>query len=276
MKKPRVASNIPTPAYTVKALVKALRILECLGEDGQPSMTLTELGRRLHLHVSTVHRLMVNLLRQGFVENHAESGGYRLGFRVLRMGLQVLDRLDFREVARPLLRELNRRTEETVHLAILQGDRALSIDKFGSLQPVGLDPHLGNLMPLHCTGVGKTLLAFQPEAARAELLRSLSLERQTPHSITSQAQLQKELLRICEQGYAVDDEEAVLGLRCVAAPILNHEAAVLAAFSVAGPATRVTRDRVPEIARIVSETAREIAFRLGHSAGDLPRGSTPS
>jgi len=270
MKRPRTSSSIPSGTYTVKALVKALRILECLGEDEAPSATLTQLSRRLHLHVSTVHRLMVNLVRQGFVETDPVTGGYRLSFRILRMGLKVLDRLDFRQVAQPLLRELNQKTQETIHLAILQGHHAISIDKIGSPQPVALDAKLGSVMPLYCTGVGKTLLAFQPEAVQGELLHALSLERHTPHTITSQAQLRKQLARVKEQGYAVDNEEAVPGLRCVAAPILDHEGRVVAAFSVAGPASRVTLERVPELARLVSETSREISFRLGQRTRSEP------
>src|SRR5579872_6648163 len=114
----------PAAAYTVKSLVKALNILETLAEE-EPPYTLTQLSRRLHLHVSTVHRLLVNLVRQGFVEADPVSGGYQLSFRVLRMGLRVLDRLDFRRAAQPLLRDLNVQTRETVHLAILQECRAI-------------------------------------------------------------------------------------------------------------------------------------------------------
>jgi IclR family KDG regulon transcriptional repressor len=264
MRKPRTSSLIPSGTYTVKALVKALRILECLAEDENPSATLTELSRRLHLHVSTVHRLMVNLVRQGFVETDPSTGGYRLSFRMLRMGLKVLDRLDFRQVALPLLRELNQKTQETVHLAILQGHQAVSIDKLGSPQPVALDAKLGSTIPLYCTGVGKSLLAVQREEVQGEILHALGLERHTPHTITGLTALRKELARIREQGYAIDNEEVVLGLRCVAAPIFNHQGQVLAAFSVAGPASRVTPERVPELAKLVCETAREISFRLGH------------
>ena len=267
MKKPRAVSPIPSGAYTVKALVKALRILECLAEDERPSATLTELSRRLHLHVSTVHRLMVNLLRQGFVEVDPATGGYRLSFRMLRMGLKVLDRLDFRQVAQPLLRELNQKTQETVHLAILQGHHALSIDKIGSPQPVALDARLGNILPLYCTGVGKSLLAFQPDDVQAGILHALKLERRTPHTITNHALLRKELARVREQGFATDNEEVVVGLRCVAAPIMNHQGQVLGAFSVAGPAHRITPERVPELAWLVCEASREISFRLGWRAG---------
>ena len=159
-------------AYTVKSLVKALNILEALAEGEESAYTLTQLSRRLHLHISTVHRLLVNLVRQGFVEEAPGSGGYQLSFKVLRMGLRVLDRLDFRLVAQPLLRELNQQTKETVHLAILQETRAVSIDKFGSPQPVGLDARLGGVMPLHCTGVGKILLAYQSEDLLNQMART--------------------------------------------------------------------------------------------------------
>jgi IclR family transcriptional regulator, KDG regulon repressor len=257
---------VPPGAYTVKSLVKALRILEFLAEGDQASYTLTELSRGLRLHVSTVHRLLVNLVRQGFVESDSATGGYRLGFRVLRMGLKVLDQLDFRRVADPLLRQLNRETEETVHLAILQNDRAISIEKFGSPQPMGLTAPLGGMLPLHSSGVGKALLAFQSDERAKTIAESAGLERYTSHTITSPAQLRKELAHIRQEGYSVDNEEAVDGLRCVAAPIFDHTGNVVAAFSVAGPATRVTSARVPAISKLVKETSRQISFRLGYKA----------
>ena len=237
-------AQTPSPAagnaYRVKSLVKALNILEVLTEGEESAYTLTQLSRSLRLHISTVHRLLVNLVSHGFVEEAPGSRGYQLSFKVLRMGLRVLDRLDFRLVAQPLLRELNQQTKETVHLAILQETRAISIEKFGSPQPVGLDARLGGVMPLHCTGVGKTLLAYQSENLLNQIARTPGLPRFTPHTITSLANLRKELERIREQGYAVDQEEAVEGLRCVAGPVFDHTGRVIAAFSVAGPATRMT------------------------------------
>ncbi len=264
MKTPKTHWEVPGGAYTVKSLVKALRILELLAEGGQAFYTLTELSRGLRLHVSTVHRLLVNLVRQGFVEPDPATGGYRLGFRVLRMGLKVLDQLDFRRVADPLLRELNRQTQETVHLAILRDNRAISIEKYGSPQPMGLTAPLGGILPLHCSGVGKALLAFQSDDHAKGLVEAEGLERYTQHTITSVAQLRKELARIREDGYSVDNEEAVDGLRCVAAPIFDHTGNVVAAFSVAGPATRVTAARVPALSKLVKDTSRQISFRLGH------------
>ena len=163
-----------------------------------------------------------------------------------------------------MLRDLNLRTKETVHLAILQETRAISIEKFDSPQPVGLDARLGGIMPLHCTGVGKTLLAYQSEELLNQIAQSPGLPRMTAHTITGLPQLRKELERIREQGYAVDQEEAVEGLSCVAGPIFNHTGQVVAAFSVAGPATRFTPARIPEIAQMVRETSQQISYRLGY------------
>jgi DNA-binding IclR family transcriptional regulator len=183
--------------------------------------------------------------------------------KVLRVGLRVLDGLNCRRVAHPLLRELNQKTQETVHLAILQGDQAISIERFGSPQPVALDARLGGQMPLHCTGVGKVLLAYQSEEILTKLAKSSGLERLTPRTMATLTQLKKELERIRERGYAVDNEEAVDGLRCVAAPVFDHTGRAVAAFSVAGPATRLTPERILEIAPLVREKSHEISCRLG-------------
>ena len=263
MRTAKSTPQAPTAPYTVKSLVKALRILECLAEGEEPAYTLSELSRGLHLHVSTVHRLLVNLLRQGFVEPDPASGAYRLGFRVLRMGLRVLDRLDFSRVALPLLRELNQQTKETVHLAILREGRAVSIERFVSPQPVGLDARLGQVMPLHCTGVGKALLAYESEESLDQIAPGPGLARFTTRTITTLPQLKKELARVRGQGYAVDNEEAVEGLRCVAAPLFDHTGNVVAAFSVAGPAQRITPANILEIARLVRATSQQISYRLG-------------
>jgi DNA-binding IclR family transcriptional regulator len=264
MKNVKTPRDSPGGAYTVKSLVKALNILEVLAQGEESAYTLTQLSRQLHLHVSTVHRLLVNLVRHGFVEEAPGSRGYQLSLKVLRMGLQVLDRLDFRLVAQPLLQELNQQTKETVQLAILQETRAISIEKFGSPQPVGLDARLGAVMPLHCTGVGKILLAYQSQDLLTQLAHTGGLARFTPHTITSLANLRKEVGRIREQGYALDQEETMEGLCCVAGPVFDHTGRVIAAFSVAGPATRMTAPRLPEIARLVRATSQEISSRLGY------------
>ena len=201
-------------------------------------------------------------------------GGYQLSYRVLRMGLRVLDRLDFRRVAQPLLRELNQRTKETVYLAILQETRAISIEKFDSPQPVGLDARLGD-HALHCTGVGKTWLAYQGEDLLNKITQSPGFPRMTARTITGLPQLRRELEKIREQGYTVDQEEAVEGLNCVAGPVFNHNGQIVAAFSVAGPATRLTADRIPDLAQLVRETSQKISYRLGYRRDLQPLAGLP-
>jgi DNA-binding IclR family transcriptional regulator len=257
----------PRRAYTVKSLVKALNILELLSEGNEAPYTLTQLSRHLHLNISTVHRLLANLINHGFVEEAPESSGYRLSFKVLRMGLQVLDRLDFRRVAEPLLQQLSLDTQEVVQLAILQGTRAITIAKYGSNEDMELELGLGEDMPLHCTGVGKLLLAYQGRQFLNQIARTLRLPRFTPHTITNLASLRKELEPIREQGYALDEEEILEGLRCVAGPVFDHTGRVIAAFSVAGPAARLAPPRLPEIIRLVCEASRQISFRLGRRSG---------
>jgi IclR family transcriptional regulator, KDG regulon repressor len=275
MKGPKPQASAP-PAYTVKSLLKALAILDCLAESEPEGYTLTQLSQKLRLHISTVHRLLVNLTRQGFVDFNPAQGTYQLGYRVMRMGLKVLDRMDFRRVAAPLLHELSQKTQETVHLAILQAYQVVTIEKFQGPHPVRLDAPLGAATPLHATGVGKALLAFQDEKRVAAILRAAglppkgSLPRLTVNTLTSLGDLKRELSRIREQGYAVDNEEAVVGLRCVAAPLFDHSGRAVAAFSVAGPASRVSPARTAEIARLVLETAGEISHRLGYTRASEP------
>jgi len=259
----------PTPieagrAYTVKSLVKALNILEALAEGEGSVYTLTQLSRLLRLNISTVHRLLTNLLAHGFVEEAPGGRGYQLSFRMLRIGLGVLKRLDFRRVAEPLLWELNQQTKERVHMAILHEMRAIVIESNGSAQPAGLDVRVGEALPLHSSSVGKILLAYQKAGVLSEVARKVGFQRFTPKTITNIANLKKELDRIREQGYALDQEETVEGLSAVAGPVFDHTGRVIAASGVAGPGTRLTPSRLPEIARLVCSTSQQISFRLGY------------
>jgi DNA-binding IclR family transcriptional regulator len=257
----------PRRTYTVKSLVKALNILELLSEGDESAYTLTQLSRHLQLHITTVHRLLANLVSHGFVEEAPGSSGYQLSFKVLRMGLRVLDRLEFRRVAEPLLQGLHLETQESVHLAILQGTAAITIKEYGSPEAMDMKVPLGEAMPLHCTGVGKILLAYQGRASLGQVARTSGLPRFTPHTITNLANLRKELELIREQGYAVDQEEVVEGLRSVAGPVFDHTGHVIAAFGIAAPASRLVPPRLPEIIRSVCAASRQISFRLGHRGG---------
>ena len=250
--------------YKVKSLVKALDILEALAEGEQPAHTLTELARHLHLHVPTVHRLVATLLREGYIEEVPGARGYQLSFKVLRMGLGVLSRLDYRLVAEPFLEDLAVQTEETVHLAILLETQALVVGSYGDPQPDGVDVRLGDTAPLHCSCVGKTLLAYQPRGLMTQIARTSGFHCFTSKTFTNLASLRQDLDRIREQGYGLDLEETMEGMIGVGGPVFDHTGDVIAAFSVAGPATRLSVQRLPEIARLVCSASDRISYRLGY------------
>jgi len=267
MKDTQPAPALSGRVYTVKSLVKALNILEVMAEGEQPAYTLTELSRQLHLHLATVHRLVANLLREGFVEEAPGTRGYQLSFKVLRMGLGVASRLDLRQVADPLLRKLTEQTEQGVHLAILQETGALVVGSYPSPQPGAVEVRLGETVPLHCSGVGKTLLAYQRGSLLGHLARTSGFRRYTSKTITNLASLRKELDRIREQGYALDQEETVEGIIGVAGPVFDHTGRVVAAYGVVGPATRLTPPHLPEIVRLVCAAGEQISYRLGYRPG---------
>ena len=259
----------PTPieagrVYNVKSLVKALNILEALAEGEQPAHTLTELSRHLHLRVPTVHRLVATLLREGYIEEVPGARGYQLSFKVLRMGLGVLSRLDYRLVAEPFLEDLAVQTEETVHLAILLETQAIVVGSYGDPRPDGVDVRLGDAAPLHCSSVGKTLLAYQPRGLMTQIARTSGFHCFTSKTFTNLASLRQDLDRIREQGYALDLEETMEGMIGVGGPVFDHTGGVIAAFSVAGPATRLSVQRMPEIARLVCSASDRISYRLGY------------
>jgi DNA-binding IclR family transcriptional regulator len=264
MKKAQPAPVPPGRTYTVKSLVKALNILDVLAEGEEPAYTLTELSRQIRLHITTVHRLVANLVKQGYLEEVPGGRGYRLGFKVLRMGLGVLEHLDVRQVAHPLLQDLTLQTRKAVHLAILQETGALVVASFASPRPGNVDIRLGDSAPLHCSAVGKTLLAYQPRVLLGQIARSFGFPRYTSKTLTDMVTLRKELERIREQGYALDQEETAEGMIGVAGPVFNHAGEVVAAFGVAGPAIRLSRAPLPEIIGLVCAAREQISFHMGY------------
>jgi len=250
--------------YEVKAVVKALKILDALAEAEPPANTLTKLSRHLHLRVPTVHRLVATLLREGYIEAIPGARGYQLSFKVLRMGLGVLGRLDYRQVAKPFLEDLAVETEETVHLAILIETQAIVVGTYGEPQPDGVDVRMGDAAPLHSSSVGKALLAYHPRGLMTHIERTSGFRRFTPKTYTNLASLRQDLDRTREQGYALDLGETMEGIVGVGAPVFDHTGEVVAAFSVAGPEARLTVQRMPEITRLVCSARDQISHRLGY------------
>lgn len=231
---------------------------------------VTELSAELHLAKSTVYRLLQTLVRHGYVVQDPALGRYQLGLKFLELGALVSNRLSIPMIARPHLQRLVDATNETVHLGLLEGREVVYADKIECARTIRMYSRVGRRSPLHCTALGKVLLAHQPEAALREILGA-RLARYTPRTITAPRALRAELRQIREQGYAFDDEEFEEGLRCVAAPVRDHFEAVVASVGIAGPATRVDSGRLPGLIKLTREAAEAVSSALGYRGVGSPQ-----
>lgn len=237
--------------------------MELLAAHGGAA-ALSELARGLQLSRSTVHGILATMRRRGLVSQDP-LGRYVLGLKLFEWGNLAVARLDLRAVAAPVLQHLVEQFQETVHLVVGDGPDVVYIDKRESLQSIRIASQVGWRLPAHCTGVGKALLAARPEPELDQLLDSLELQPLTANTITDRQRLRAHLREVAQRGYALDDEEIVVGLRCVAAPLRDHTGAAIAALSVSGPTVRMTLSRLEEIAPAVVAAAAEISRQLGYT-----------
>lgn len=242
----------------VQSVGRAIRILELVAEHPD-QLGVTELGRRLGVHKATASRLVSTLAEAGLVERAPGTDTYRPGFGLVRLATTALADLDVVRQARPVLELLAEETQETVNLAVLEGHEVVNVDQVAGSHAVLNVNWVGKRTPLHCTSNGKVLLANLPERE----WRLLPLERRTPRTITDPALLAGQLRRARTRGYAYTVEELEVGLNAVAAPVRRPSGEVVAAVSVAGPAYRVTKERIPELARAVIDAGAEISRRMG-------------
>lgn len=248
--------------YRIQSIERAVAILNAFSAE-EPELGVTDLADRLGLHKSTVHRFLVNLEAAGLVERNRHTSRYRLGLRIFELGGLVLQQMNLWDEALPFLEGLVRDSGETGHLAVLDGGEAVYIEKVEARRALRIPSAIGRGYPAHATSLGKILLAHLSEEARAEILAERGLARCTPKTIIDGPRLDSELDLIRRQGFAVDEEEYEEGLRCIGAPILGHTGQVVAAIGIGGPVTRVTPQRVDELAELVMNAAGSLSRRMG-------------
>lgn len=259
----------PAPSGAVQAVQHCLDLVEALAGN-ELARGVTELGAELHLAKSTVYRLLQTLLKRGYAVQDPSSGRYRLGLKFLELGAVVLGGLSIRTIAQPHLHRLMEATRETVHLGLLEGHEVVYADKIECPQTIRMYSQVGRRSPLHCTALGKALLAFQSEPLFQDLIGA-GLRRYTPRTVTRPGRLRQELRRIRAEGVAIDAEEFEEGLRCVAAPIRDHTEAVVASIGIAGPAVRLGPDRLPGLIKHVRDAADAVSADLGYKPVGGPR-----
>lgn len=249
----------------MQSVTRALNILEVLARESGP-LGLSELVQKSGLKPATAHRLLTTLMARGFAEQDQATQRYRLGLKAFEVGNAALYAIDTRTAARPFLKELVDRLNETANLAILDRGEVVYIDQLEStnIVIVKMFARLGSRGPAHCTGSGKVLLAFLPDEELLPLIDRLPRARFTANTITEPAAFLAELNAIRRQGYALDRGERDEGVCCVAAPIKNHERRVVAAVSVSGPVARMPDELIHrEFVPAVTEIAGKISARLG-------------
>jgi IclR family transcriptional regulator, KDG regulon repressor len=267
---PKKRARKPSPpaassVYRVQVLDRALAILELLAAADE-CLGPTELAARLSLHKSTTHRLLAVLERHQFIRKNPDRR-YSLGLRLFQLGARPSARMKLRETAEPFLRQLSTETGESAHVCVLEGNELMSIATVEGRWSLRTPSTIGRRIPFYCTAVGKALVAFLPERTLSDLLSRTPLAQFTRYTIVSRAVLKAELGRIRKCGFAIDNEEKELGLRCVGAPIYDHTGTVVGSLSIAGPVFRLKKERLPDFSRTVVAAAFGLSRHLGYEKG---------
>lgn len=245
---------------SIQVIERMMTLLDALAASPEPA-TLKQLATATDLHPSTAHRILAAMTSARFVERQ-DPGTYRLGIRLLELGNIVKSRINLREVALPFMQELHEAIGEAVNLGARHEDEIVYLERTSSGRSLVRVVYLvGGRAPLHLTSLGKLFLAADSAQEVRAYARRTGLPGKTPHSLTSLAALERELDKVRRHGIAYDDEEAEIGLKCVAAPIHDDEGRIVAALSVSAPADR----HAPEWAAQVRRTADAVSHALGYT-----------
>ena len=255
-----------TKTPSVPALQRGLAILERIA-NSRRGLTFAQLARFFDFPKSSVHTLVLTLEREGYLQRDDATGRYMTGRKLVHIAGMTLDGLVVRERAAPLLRTLVADTGMTAHLAVLDRHEVTVVAKVYRPGVHRIATWVGKRMDVHCTSLGKCLVAHLPDEQVDRLINDRGLLRHNEHTIVSPERLKQELARTRALGYAVDDEEEELGGRCVGAPVWDRDGRVVAAVSVAGGIDQINADTLATIAAQVIAAAMAISKELGYRAG---------
>lgn len=249
--------------YYIQSIKRAIQILNSFTSK-EKELSITELSKRLNLHKSTIHRILVTLEDESLVVKNQITQKYHLGIKLFELGHLVQDQMEIRTYALPVMKELAQKTEESIDLNIVSDGKRVSIEKIESPHDIRRIIQLGKSLPLYCGGSGKALLAFLPDEEIDKIIQQENLLPLGPNTITDPAKLREHLKEIRKNRYAISIEERSLGSASIAAPIWDYTRKVVASLSISGPTTRFTKQKIPTLISLVKEAAKEISKSLGY------------
>jgi DNA-binding IclR family transcriptional regulator len=255
---------MPTPTESPSVAVeRALAMLEAVAQEPE-GLSNAEISRKLQIPKSSASYILRTLEKQGYLNRTPETGKYRVGLKVLSLSRGALSGIDVREVALPIMRHLMEKTHLTCHLAILDGWDAVYIEKVEPQGFIKMDTWVGRRMRVHATSVGKAMAAHISRERLEKILAQSGMEKRTAKTITTLPRLLKDLDKVREQGYAVDDEENNIGARCVGAPIFNQDGSIEASLGLSGTINQVNSQTMPRILEHLKDAARHVSMQLGY------------
>jgi IclR family KDG regulon transcriptional repressor len=243
--------------YNVRAVERAMQILSSF-DVRQAELGVSEIAEATGLHKATTHRLLMTLFNGGFLERTADGERFRLGLRLVELGLGALRSLDFRRAAFPYMQGLVGRFQEICTLSIFDRGQVLYVEVVHSERSLTIAARVGRHLPTHCTASGKVLLAFLPPEVVEPILNA-PLAAYTEKTITSPGRLRQELEAVRGRGYALADEEFEVGIWAISAPVRDIGGNVIAAMGIPFPTNRLRRERIPEIAEALLEAANGVS-----------------
>jgi DNA-binding IclR family transcriptional regulator len=249
--------------YLNTSLTKALGVLD-LFDDHRRELTLTEVAASIGTRPGSIYPIVYTLEKYGYLVRDRATKRYRLGLKVLTQANCLLSSLDLREQAKPVLKRLAERLATNAHLAVLYGTEVLYLDRAEAGLSLIIPSVIGRRVPSHCTALGKVFLAYGPEVAE-QVLSKNELPAVTRSTITDPEALRRQLARVCERGYALDEEEFHEGNVCVAAPVRDYRGSVVAAISVSLVKSRLEHEPLDRFTTAVVEGAREISQAMGYA-----------
>lgn len=247
----------------VQSVARCMMLLDLLAQENR-EMTLTEIAKALDWPKSTVHGLIATLRDYYYVDQSSITGCYRLGVRLFELGNIVARSWDIRTLAMPAMQNLNSKLGEMVQLATEDKGEVLYLEKLDSTQMLRIVSDIGARLPMHCTGLGKVLLAYKKPTEIKWILSKHGMAPMTARTITDREMLERELIAVRRQGYAIDDREIMDSLRCVAAPIYDRNGDVTYAISVSGLVNSLQGERLDTARDELLRAAQSISFAMGY------------